>query len=92
MEQLTPWFLLIAGAAGTVLWFIIRRSITRQDVTSSQIAVSAEQLNKLSSVSGDIAAIVVSMHNLEALVKDELRRFDVRITRLEARAEVRAEK
>jgi hypothetical protein len=78
MEQWTPWLLLLVSGVGVILWFVIRKAIARMDSMAKQL--------------GGLEGVPQTIKNLESLVKDELRHFDVRITRLEARSEMRQDK
>lgn len=75
MQEWTPWLLLLTSGVGAVVWFAIRKSMAKMDTMSNQLA--------------GLEGVPQTIKNLESLVKDELRHFDVRITRLEARSEVR---
>jgi hypothetical protein len=81
MQELTPWLLLVVSAVGVVVWWIFRRFVNEMKSVSLQLA----------SLAG-LQTMPNTIKNLESLVKDELRHFDVRITRLEARSEMRGEK
>jgi hypothetical protein len=84
MLEWTPYFLLGLSGIGAVIWFVVRKFGAKLDRNTTQ-------LDKLDGVAVHIAAVSSNVKNLESLVKDELRHFDVRITRLEARSEVRQE-